>query len=134
MRKLDTQADGRRLAADVLALLREAGSERCRANVPPQYVYPTDGLIVAMLELKERGTVDACIGFSIILADAIGTRSFEPVPELYAQFEAEGRVKPYKLRKIVKRMTSGGLRLAAVALQREVIGAGEPGAANPRKP
>jgi hypothetical protein len=121
MRRLETQADGRRLAIRLLDSLRDAGTERCRANVPPNYVYPTDYLIAAMLEIKERGTVDACIGFAIVLTDAIGTRGQEPCPELYEQMEAEGRIKPYKLGKISKRMRQGGLLLAALALQREYI-------------
>lgn len=121
MRRLETQEDGWRFASDVLFLLRDAGSEKCRINVPAHLVCQADPLIQALLELKERGTVESCVGFACVLTDAIGTRGFEPVPELYPLLEAAGKIRPHKVKRIWKRMASGGLRLAALALQREAM-------------
>ena len=121
LRRLETQADGWALAVDTLALLRDAGPEKCRTAPPAILAGQTDVLAMAMLQLKERGTCDAVIGFAAILCDAIGTRSFEPMPELYAEQRAAGRLRTAKVRRIAKRMKRGGLWLAALALQREEL-------------
>lgn len=117
MRRLETQADGRRYAADVLRSLRNAGPEKCRANLPPPYVHQADGLIVALVEIKERATVAAAVGFAGILTDAVGTRSGEPCPELYEQMERSGKLCRYKLRRLLNR----GQWIAALAVEREAV-------------
>lgn len=115
MRKLQTQADGRRYAIDVLRQLGKGGTERCRANLPAPYISQADALIMALVEIKERATVDACIGFGQIVTDAVGTRSPEPMPELYEQMERAGGIRPYRLKRLVNR----GSLLAVLALNRE---------------
>ena len=115
MRRLDTQTDGRRFAVDVLRKLREAGPEKCRANLPPPFTIQADALIWALAELKERATCEALCGFGAIITDALGTRTLEPTPELYEQMERSGRIRRYKL----KRLVNTGHRLAVLALNRE---------------
>ena len=115
MRKLETPADGRRFAVDVLRSLAEAGPERCRANLPPYLTLQSDALILALVELKERGTVEAVAGFGQIITDAVGTRAGEPMPELYEAMERSGQIRPYKLKRLVNR----GHRIAVLALWRE---------------
>lgn len=115
MRRLETPADGRGLAVDALRKLREEGPEKCRANLPPPYQLQAEALILALVELKERGTVEACCGFGQVLTDAIGTRCLEPTPELYEQMERSGSFKHFKLKRLVNR----GQRLSVLALRRE---------------
>lgn len=115
MRRLETSADGRRFAIDVLRELRDAGPERCRANLPAPFTGQDDALILALVELKERATVEAACGFAQIMTDALGTRALEPTPELYEQMERAGKIRPYKL----KRLVNAGHRLAILALRRE---------------
>jgi hypothetical protein len=115
MRRLESQSDGRRLAVAVLRQLREGGPERCRANLPPPRTIQADALILALVDLKERGTVDALAGFGAILTDALGTRCLEPTPELYEQIERSSGFRHYKL----KRLVNAGHRLAIPALRRE---------------
>lgn len=122
MRRLETAADGWRYAIDVLRQLQEAGSEKCRANTPPPYVLQADALILALVDLKERGTVEACCGFGQILTDAVGARALEPRPEIYERMP----IRPYRLKRLVNR----GIRLAIPALRRENE-VGQPGAAKP---
>jgi hypothetical protein len=118
MRKLETQTDGWLLACDVLEALREAGTERCRANVKPGAAR-VDALIAAMVRLKEYGTVQCCVGFAVVMCDAIGTRRCGPVPELYRRMMTEGTLRRKNLAKLGKRFKGGGLYLAEAALQRE---------------
>lgn len=114
MRNLITQSDGRRFAVYVLGKLRDAGPEKCRLNTPYPFKIQADALILALVEIKERGTVDACAGFAAVLTDMVGTRSPEAMPELYELMESQG-VRRYKLKRLVNR----GLRLAVLAVNRE---------------
>lgn len=100
---------------DVLRALADAGPERCRVNLPRAIGAQADALILALVELKERGTVEACTGFAAILTDAIGTRATEPQPELYEAMARAGAIRPYKLKRLVNR----GHRIALPALWRE---------------
>lgn len=115
MRRLETAADGRRFATAVLRDLREAGPEKCRANTPTPYTYQANELMRALVELKERGTVEACVGFGQIMTDALGTRCLEPAPELYEAMERAGQIRRVKL----KRLFNLGQRLAVLAIERE---------------
>lgn len=116
MRRLETAADGRRFAVDVLRELRDvAGPERCRANLPRYLTLQADALILALIELKERATVEAVAGFGQVITDAIGTRYGEPDPELYEALERAGAIRPYKIKRAVNR----GHRIAVPALWRE---------------
>lgn len=121
MRRLETQADGRRFAVDVLRALREAGPEKCRANLPPRCMLQADALMRALVEIKERATVAAAVGFGQILTDAIGTRALEPAPELYEHMERTSQFSRYRLRKLLNR----GQWIAAPAVEREAIEAAE---------
>lgn len=114
MRRLQTQADGRRFAVEALRTLRDAGPEKCRLNLPAPYLLQADALILALLDVKERGTVDACVGFAAVLTDMVGTRSPEAMPELYEGFERHG-LSQFKL----KRLLNSGRWLAAQAVSRE---------------
>jgi hypothetical protein len=114
MRSLDSPADGRRFAVEVLRELEREGPERCRANLPPPYGGQADALVLALVELKERGTVEALASFGQIMTDAIGTRA-APLPELYEGMERSGSLRPYKL----KRLVNAGHRLAVLSLRRE---------------
>lgn len=118
MRRLETSADGRRFAVDALRAIVEAGPERCRANLPAYLTLQADALILALIELKERGTVEAVAGFGQVITDAIGTRYGEPDPELYEALERAGAIRPYK----VKRAVNRGHRIAVPALWREQEG------------
>jgi hypothetical protein len=115
MRRLETTGDGWRFAVDVLRNLRKDGPEKCRANLPLPQGGQSDAMIMALMELKERGTTEACCGFGQVLTDALGTRTLEPMPELYQQMEREGRIRPYRL----KRLVNYGHRIAVLALRRE---------------
>jgi hypothetical protein len=114
MRRLETQGDGWRFACDVLRQLQEAGPEKCRANLPPYCVLQADALILALADLKERGTTEALVGFAQILTDLAGTRC-DLGPSFYEQMARSGNVKPFKL----KRLVNNGNRLAVLALRRE---------------
>jgi hypothetical protein len=93
MRRLESQADGRRrFAVDVLKQLRAAGPERCRANLPAPFTLQADALINALVEIKERATVDACAGFGQVLTDLVGTRAADTMPELYEAMERGGQL------------------------------------------
>lgn len=125
MRKLETQVQGRRFAVDVLRKLRSSDPERCRANLPPGCVHQVDAMHKALAELKERATVEACAGFAAILTDLIGTRCQEPMPELYEGMERCGKIRPYRLQRLV----NDGHRLASLAIdrqQRGIIESGHP--------
>lgn len=115
MRRLENAADGRRFAVDVLRSMAEAGPERCRANLPPYLTLQSDALILALIELKERATVEAVAGFGQVMTDAIGTRSGEPMPEIYEAMERAGVIRRYKF----KRAVNSGHRIAVPALWRE---------------
>lgn len=114
MRKLETQADGRRFAVEVLRRLYRAGPEKCRANLPPPYVHQCDELHKALAELKERGTVESLCGFSAIFTDLAGTRAPEDLADMYERMGRSGQIRDYKL----KRLVSDGHRIAALALSR----------------
>lgn len=129
MRALETAADGRRFAIAALRALREDGPERCRANTPPRYARQADALILALIEIKERATVEACAGFGQIITDALGARCLEPAPELYERMERYGEIRPYKLKRLVNR----GQRLAVLALRREAMDASGNGSGMPAK-
>lgn len=87
-------------------------------------------MILAAVELKERATVEALVGFAQLLTDALGTRTLEPSPELYESMERSGSIRHYRL----KRLVNAGHRLAIAALRREAEAApqmpakAEPGA------
>lgn len=127
MKRLNTQADGRRFAVEVLRKLRAAGPEKCRANLPPPFTIQADALILALAEIKERGTVDACVGFAIVLTDVAGTRCLEASPELYESMDRHGSFRGYKLKRLVNR----GCKLARLATRREEVGNRMPSKAEP---
>lgn len=116
MRRLDKQVDGRRLAVAALRKLRKAGAEKCRANLPAPFQIQADALILALVEIKERATVEAAVGFGQVLTDALGTRTLEPTPELYEQMERKGQFGRYRLKRLISR---SGLWIAAPAIERE---------------
>lgn len=118
-RRLETERDGWLFACETLGALVGAGVERCRCNAPQDHGQQYDGLAIALLTLKERATCEAVVGFGAILTDLIGTRS-DSMPGLYIQMVKEGRVRAFKMKRLVNR----GRRLAAMALLRE---AGERG-------
>lgn len=115
MRKLETAVDGRRFAIDTLRALADAGPERCRANLPRYLTNQADALMVALLELKERGTVESVIGFAQVVTDALGARIGLPEPQLYHDMERRRAFGRYKLRRSMNR----GATLTALALWRE---------------
>ena len=115
MRRLDTYTDGRRFAIDTLRALEKSGPERCRANLPRGMTNQADALMVALLELKERATIECVIGFSQIATDALGARIGLPEPQLYDDMERRGAFGRYKLRRAMNR----GATLTALALWRE---------------
>lgn len=115
MRRLETYTDGRRFAIDTLRALEKARPERCRANLPKGMMNQADALMVALLELKERATVECIIGFSQVTTDALGARIGLPEPQLYHDMERRGAFGRYKLRRAMNR----GATLTALALWRE---------------
>jgi hypothetical protein len=116
VRRLETQADGRRFAVDVLRKLQAEGTERCRANLPAAPA----ALILALIELKERGTVESLVGFGVVFTDLAGTRSQDSLADLYAGMERSGSFRPYRL----KRLLNAGHWIAIPAIRRETIEAG----------
>lgn len=125
MRRLDTIADGWRYACAVLRALETAGPENCQAAFRPPYKdKQADAMILALAEIKERGTTECLIGFAQLLTDLAGVRCLGLGAEFYERMGRSG-IRPFKL----KRLVNNGNRLAVLALRREEIG--QPGAAKP---
>lgn len=109
VRPLNTAEDGRRFAIDVLKALREAGPEGCRCHGKQ-----TECLIAALLVVKERASLQATLGFGVVMTDAAGTRGPSPVPEFYEQLEREKAFSPFGLKRL-RRLVDRGLWSAAIA-------------------
>ena len=102
MRKLLTQADGRRFAIEVLRKIRKAGANKTSAiRQEDGIVYrrgpQSDALILAWDRLA-LGSRQAAIGFCVVLTDYVGCTlgGSVPYPECYEQDETAGKLEHWR--------------------------------------
>ena len=106
LRRLFSQADGRRYAIDTFRALESAGPTSCKANHAAKLPFQADALIRAWDELSLRGSRQAAIGFCVVLTDKIGARKGRPTSEAYEALEAAGKLRQWPAQRFSARGTN----------------------------